>query len=234
MNRTEPDIRRIRVLQEAATPEAHALALQALGLDVVRRESFAEPGEGDFDATLMIVDRLDSALPKCRRALPQLSEPVVLLYGAGSEVDRVLLYELGADDVAPSDLSTRELVARLRAIRRRAAFAAAPSRPQADSESGWELAPERRMLWSPCREAIALTHAEAQFIGVLAAARDRVLSRAKAEEIFGRGGANSRSIDILVSRLRQKISRVNKDFIRTIRGVGYSVTEPIVVRKAPA
>lgn len=234
MERFEPDIRRIRVLQEPATPQAHPTALRALGMDVIRSETFSDLEGGDYDATLMIVERLDSALSKCRRVLPQIAEPVVLLYGDGAEVDRVLLYELGADDVVSCDLSTRELVARLRAIRRRAAFAAAPSRPQADAESGWELAPERRMLWSPCREAIALTHAEAQFIGVLAAARDRVLSRTKAEEIFGRGVANSRSIDILVSRLRQKISRVNKDFIRTIRGVGYSVTEPIVVRKAPA
>ncbi|MDN3568856.1 response regulator transcription factor [Paeniroseomonas aquatica] len=157
--------------------------------------------------------------------------PVVMLTARGEETDRVLGLEFGADDYITKPFGRRELVARLRAVLRRAdgtgLESAAPSvtRAGALQFAGWRLETGRRELTSPAGALVDLSGAEYDMLMAFLAHPQRVLGRDQLLEVGRRrlGDAFDRTVDVQVSRLRRKIEPDDgaPQLIKTVRGAGY-------------
>ncbi|AHF90933.1 transcriptional regulator [Opitutaceae bacterium TAV5] len=156
--------------------------------------------------------------------------PVLMLTARGDETDRIVGLEVGADDYVPKTFSTRELLARLRAILRRSVRAPAEEPPPAERVVG----PLRINLDARIAvlddEPLVLTPVEFDLLASLASARGRVKTReVLLDEIRGRHfDAFDRSIDVHISSLRRKLGddARNPRFIRTLRSAGYMLVEP--------
>ena len=148
--------------------------------------------------------------------------PVLMLTAVGSEADRVLGLELGADDYVPKPCTPRELAARLRAILRRTQPAEGTAAPVVAGRL--EMRPERRTAeWKG--RPLPLTSTEFNLLAVLARNGGRVVSRAElSEQALGRPLERfERSIDVHVSSLRQKLGPLDdgRSVIQTVRGQGF-------------
>lgn len=159
--------------------------------------------------------------------------PVLMLTARGDEADRIVGLEIGADDYLPKTFSPRELLARLRAVTRRAA--ARPPAPANDgSEPEIQVGPLR--VNPGARTAVLddrpldLTPVEFDMLVSLARGRGRVKSRDQLlEEIRDRSyEVFDRSIDVHISALRRKLGddAKNPRFIRTVRSAGYLMIDP--------
>lgn len=153
--------------------------------------------------------------------------PVLLLTARGEDVDRIVGLEIGADDYLPKPFNPRELVARIKAVLRRA-----QSPTQAASVSsgalgfcGYVLDQAQRRLVDRDGQEVILTAGEYELLVALACRPRRVLSRDDLLEITrGRSaGPFDRSIDVQISRLRRKIEPDPADpsIIKTVRSGGY-------------
>jgi two-component system, OmpR family, response regulator len=202
--------------------------LEGHGVAVVHvsdgRKGLAEALTGRFDAVL-----LDLMLPGkdgldvCREVRARSDVPVIVLTARGEEADRVMGLELGADDYLGKPFSPRELLARIRAVTRRAKGRAGPARG-AVRVGGLTVDPAAMRATLDGRE-LALTAYEFALLEALARRAGRVLSREQLMEL-ARGSAEEafdRSIDVHVSRLRQKLGDDPKRprLIKTVRGSGY-------------
>jgi DNA-binding response OmpR family regulator len=157
--------------------------------------------------------------------------PVLMLTARGEEPDRIVGLEIGADDYLPKTFSTRELLARLRAVTRRATRATA-----AQPESGPDIVVGMLRINTASRVALlddqplTLTPVEFDLLAALARARGRVKSREQLlEEIRDRNyDVFDRSIDVHISTLRRKLGDDAKEprFIRTVRSAGYMFINP--------
>jgi len=202
--------------------------LEGHGVSVVHvadgRRGLAEALAGRFDAVL-----LDLMLPGkdglevCRELRARSDVPVIVLTARGEEADRVMGLELGADDYLAKPYSPRELLARIRAVVRRARGRAGPARA-AVRVGGLVVDPAAMRVTLDGRE-LALTAYEFALLEALARRAGRVLSREQLMEL-ARGSAEEafdRSIDVHVSRLRQKLGDDPRRprLIKTVRGSGY-------------
>jgi two-component system OmpR family response regulator len=181
---------------------------------------------------LMLPDK--HGLEICRDIRAKSALPVLILTAMGSETDRVVGLEVGADDYLPKPFSPRELLARVRAILRRSrgsiVAAGEPAAPRILKFAGWRLDLGHRRLTSPDGMIVDLTTGEYELLVAFAERPQRVLSRAELLE-YARGRDASpfeRSIDVQVSRLRRKIEDdAGPRFIVTIRGDGYMFTPEV-------
>lgn len=187
-------------------------------------------GCGNTDLVLLDVmlpgkDGLDF----CRRLRASGGPRIIMLTALCEPTDKVIGLELGADDYVTKPFDLRELLARIRAVLRRAPLGGeAPRRLDAEMVlrfSGFVFHPHRRFLRSPAGLRIPLTSAETDLLLIFCQHARTVLSR---EELinFTRGegfAIGTRSIDLLVSRLRRKLAGDDPlaDPIRTVRADGY-------------
>ncbi len=150
--------------------------------------------------------------------------PIMMITARGEEIDRVVGFELGADDYVTKPFSPRELVLRVQAVLRRA-------KPQGGEKSEHvtigklELdVPRHRVLVEG--EEIGLTALEFKLLLDLASRRGRVQSRdALLERVWGYApGIETRTVDTHVKRLREKLGAA-RDYIETVRGVGYRMRD---------
>ncbi len=175
----------------------------------------------------------EDGLTICRRLRTQSLVPILMLTAKGEEIDRIIGLEMGADDYLPKPFNPRELLARIRAIlRRRASSAEQPGEAaRAFAFAGWRMDLALRQLQSPAGIKVTLTGAEFDLLHAFCERPGRVLSRDQLLDLTqGRTSAPfERSIDVLVSRLRQKIEGDRKDpeFIKTIRSGGYLFTPKV-------
>jgi two-component system response regulator CpxR len=147
---------------------------------------------------------------------------VILLTARGEDVDRIVGLEMGADDYLAKPFNARELLARIRAIRRRSAT------PVAASASA-QLVVEDLVLDTASRtvtrdrEPVELTDVEFTLLEVLMRSPGKVVEREPlAEQVLGRKFSPfDRSLDMHVSRLRRKLG--SEDRVKTIRGSGYQL-----------
>jgi DNA-binding response OmpR family regulator len=154
------------------------------------------------------------------------SVSILLLTARGEDVDRIVGLEIGADDYLAKPFNARELLARIRAIRRRSA------RPEQAIESS-ALVVEDLVLDRAARtvtrnrEPLDLTDVEFTLLEVLMRYPGKVVERERlAEEVLGRlFNPFDRSLDMHISRLRKKLAGDHKDVdrVKTVRGAGYQL-----------
>jgi DNA-binding response OmpR family regulator len=155
--------------------------------------------------------------------------PILMLTGRTEEADRVMGLELGADDYLTKPFSPRELLARIRALLRRAkaqaTVADAVAKVRAYRFGGWELNVGLRKLKSPKGEPVDLTNGEFRILAAFLSSPQRILSRDQLLDLSRVHGAEvyDRAIDIQILRLRRKIEPdpTRPQFIKTERGAGY-------------
>ncbi len=187
-----------------------------------------------LDLNLPEMDGLDLC-----RALRRTSRvPIIMLTARGEEVDRVVGLELGADDYVCKPFSVRELLARVKAVLRRAAEpepatapAPAPATPEA---SALVLGPAGLRLDLARREAhlgatrLELSRLEFDLLHTLVVHAGRVLSREQLlEQVWGYAyGGDTRTVDSVVKRLRAKLRAVDPraDCLAAVRGIGYKLS----------
>ena len=170
----------------------------------------------------------DDGLTLCRKLRAQSTLPVIMLTARGEPVDRILGLEMGADDYLAKPFEPRELLARIRSVLRRSH--AMPSNAPSDTVrrlrfSGWTLDLEARHLLNPDGLAIMLSGAEFRLLRVFLEHPNRVLNRDQLLNLTQGRDADpfDRSIDIQISRLRQKLGEDARlpQIIKTVRNGGY-------------
>lgn len=204
--------------------------LQQEGFDAVHVED-GEQGVNEALSGDYAIVVLDVMMPRLgglevlRRIRAQSQLPVIMLTAKGDDLDRVLGLELGADDYVPKPCTPRELVARVRAILRRAQGAStdAPQRIDAGPLVVW---PQRRSAtWRDT--PLSLTSTEYNLLEVLARNAGQPVSKADlCQQALGRPLARfDRSIDVHLSSIRQKLTQQGADasLIQTVRGIGYQL-----------
>ncbi|MFO0567595.1 MAG: winged helix-turn-helix domain-containing protein [Polyangiaceae bacterium] len=148
------------------------------------------------------------------------SIPVVMLTARGEEIDRVVGFELGADDYIVKPFSVRELLLRVQAILRRAK--AEPSAAEHHVEFGClRIDREAHRVWVDEKE-IELTALEFRLLVTLYDRKNRVQTRAALlDDVWGiQADITTRTVDTHVKRLREKLEGA-RDYVETVRGVGY-------------
>ncbi len=183
---------------------------------------------------------LDIMLPKrdgmevCREVRKKYDFPIIMLTAKGSEIDKVLGLEMGADDYVTKPFSTRELIARVKANMRRLQVIA-PAAEEAEEESNeivvgsLVIQPDAYLVMKR-DEAIELTHREFELLHYLGKhigqvmTREHLLQTVWGYDYFG----DVRTVDVTIRRLREKIedNPSHPAWIVTRRGVGYYLRNP--------
>jgi two-component system OmpR family response regulator len=175
----------------------------------------------------------DDGFTLCQRLRAQSHIPIILLTARDTETDRVIGLELGADDYVAKPFNPRELLARIRAMLRRATMvpATAAGKQTRFHFAGWTLDLKKRALTSPRGTRVDLTTGEFDLLTALAQHPQHVLSRDQLLDlVHGRSNLNiDRSIDVQISRLRRKIEENPQEplLIRTVRNGGYFFTADV-------
>ena len=189
---------------------------------------------GRVAVDLIVLDIMlpgEDGLSICRRLRGASAIPIIMVTARGDAVDRIIGLEIGADDYLPKPFDSRELVARIRALLRRAQGGreSAPTRPL--RFAGWRIDPASRQLRDPDGVQVAMTSVEFDLLAALCRHSGQVLSRDQLIELTHSGLASpvQRSIDVHVSRIRQKIEPDpdNPRYIKTVRLGGYMFTERV-------
>ena len=188
---------------------------------------------GSFD--LVVLDIMmpgEDGLTLCRQLRQESDIPIVLLTAISEETDKVVGLELGADDYVTKPFNPRELLARIRAILRRAsAGKPAASSGKRLSFDRFTLDMERRLLADETGGEVALGAAEFRLLQTLVTRPGVVLTRDQLLDITAGRSAQAfdRSIDNLVSRLRKRLERdpQHPELIKTVWGDGYVLAVPV-------
>lgn len=229
-----------RVLLVEDDEEIAAMVIEMLtenGLEVAAVGSAA-----NMDAVLkkqsfdLIV--LDAMLPGedgfsiCRRLRASSTVPIIMLTALGDEINRIVGIELGADDYITKPFHPREFMARIKALLRRASYGAEqPSQQTAMQFAGWQIDPILRQLVNPDGVHVSMTTAEFDILLAFCQNPGRVMTREQLLRLThaGLAGPVERSIDVHISRVRQKIEPNVREptVIKTVRLGGYMFTPKV-------
>jgi DNA-binding response OmpR family regulator len=210
-------------------------SIQKMLTHALEREGFQVHTVGDGEAALEAVGTyephliiLDIMLPKIdgteviRHVRAQSDVPVIMLTAKDDEIDRVVGLELGADDYVTKPFAVRELVARVRAIMRRALVPSGQRQDELSYDGLTIHLPSRRVTVDS--KDVDLTYTEFELLVTLASNPGRVFSRSTLlTRVWGDEFRDERTVDVHIRHLREKIERDprNPEFIHTARGVGY-------------
>lgn len=196
----------------------------------------------DFDiAVLDVMMPGEDGLSILRRLAARGGPPVIMLSAIGSDIDRIVGLEMGAEDYLPKPCNPRELLARIRTVLRR--HRRQPAATQADDRqrlrfSGWLIDLGARLLTDPDNVVVTLTDGEFRLLRAFIEHPRRVLSRDQLLDYSAGNDSESydRAIDVQVSRLRRKLERGAHgngpndgidELVRTIRNEGYMFTAEV-------
>ncbi len=198
--------------------EGFTAALAATGQEAL--EEFDRNG-----ADIVLLDLMLPGIPGtevCRRIRAVSAVPVIMVSAKDDEIDKVVGLELGADDYVTKPFAVRELVARVRAIMRRASVPTGQRQDELNYDSLKIHLPSRRVAVEG--KDIDLTYTEFELLVTLASNPGRVFSRSTLlTRVWGDEFRDERTVDVHIRHLREKIERDprNPEFIHTARGVGY-------------
>lgn len=214
----------------------------AVGDGRTMREVLAQQS---FD--LVLLDLMlpgEDGLSLCRHLRATTSLPIIMLTAMGSETDRVVGLEMGADDYVAKPFSARELLARIKAVLRRGGPRSdggdhKTAKVQVGKEllefSGWHLDTGKRHLHSPDGVLVELTSGEFDLLYAFCTNPQRVLTRDQLLDLArGRvSGPFDRTIDVQVGRLRRKLEIDPKkpEILKTVRGGGYMLATEVVKKQ---
>jgi two-component system OmpR family response regulator len=180
----------------------------------------------------------DSGLILCRDLRARFGTPIIMLTARGEETDRIVGLEMGADDYLPKPFNPRELLARTKVILRRARSmpkSHVPDQAHFISFAEWRLDTRERHLLSAKGVVVPLSGAEYRLLRVFLDYPNRVLNRDQLmDQLHGKQGeAFDRSIDVQVSRLRQRLGDDAREpaIIKTVRQEGYMFATKVTVEK---
>ncbi len=177
----------------------------------------------------------EDGLTICRKLRAHSDLPVIMLTARSEPLDRILGLEMGADDYLPKPFEPRELLARIRSVLRRSSSTAANVADKASQIrfSGWTLDLTARHLLNPDGTVIMLSGAEFRLLKVFLEHPNRVLNRDQLLNLTQGRDADpfDRSIDIQISRLRQKLGEDARvpQIIKTVRNGGYVLAGTVAV-----
>jgi len=213
-------VQRILVVEDDdAIAEPLARGLEREGYAVTR----AATGQEALDNTDVDLVLLDIGLPDidgyevCRQLRARATTPIIVITARGDEVDRVVGLELGADDYVVKPFGYRELVARIRAVRRRSGA----TEPDAVQRVGTIAIDRRtRKVWNEDAE-VSLAPKEFDLLALLAEDAGAVVSRQQIlEQVWDpHWYGPTKTLDVHVAALRKKLGR--PQLIETVRGVGF-------------
>ena len=201
------------------------------------RVTAAADGRGMWQALdagridLIVLDLMlpgDDGLTLCRNLRAKSDTPVIMLTARGEETDRIVGLEMGADDYLAKPFSARELLARIKAILRRAR--SLPENLQPDNArhirfADWVLDTAHRQIISAANVVTPLSGAEYRLLRIFLSHPNRVLNRDQLVDLTQGKEADplDRSIDVQVSRLRNRLGDDPREprLIKTVRGEGY-------------
>jgi two-component system OmpR family response regulator len=201
------------------------------------RVTAAADGRGMWQALdggrvdLIVLDLMlpgDDGLTLCRNLRAKSDIPVIMLTARGEETDRIVGLEMGADDYLAKPFSARELLARIKAILRRAR--SLPENLQPDNArrirfADWVLDIAHRQIISAADVVTPLSGAEYRLLRIFLSHPNRVLNRDQLVDLTQGKEADplDRSIDVQVSRLRNRLGDDPREprLIKTVRGEGY-------------
>ncbi|NTJ65384.1 response regulator transcription factor [Agrobacterium rhizogenes] len=227
-----PDQARILIVEDD-------LDIADMLVDLVHGNGFLAESVGNAKAMDAALNRtafdlilLDAMLPGedgfsiCRRLRSSQKTPIIMLTALREDIDRILGLELGADDYVTKPFNSRELMARVKNILRRAADSAEPAEDLGPlTFAGWSVDPRSRRLFDPDGAQVSMTTAEFDLLWAFCSHPHKVLTREQLLSMThaGTAGPVERSIDAHISRVRQKIEPNLKDptFIKTVRLGGY-------------
>jgi len=195
-------------------------------------------GERAIDLVLLDIMLADeSGLDLCRMIRERSQVPIIMISARGQERDRVAGLDLGADDYIAKPFGRSEVLARVRAVLRRASASHVPldlPAPERFEFAGWSYRPRHHELLTPSGAEVELTAAEHELLLSLLRNPQRMIGRERLLELSRSrlGQSSDRSIDVLISRLRRKMGdgRRARPMIRTVRGVGYMLAVDVDIR----
>jgi two-component system, OmpR family, response regulator RegX3 len=216
---------------EESLLEAIRYALSREGIEVVTARDGGDAIR-DFEAERPDLVVLDLMLPTlngwdvCRRIRAVSQVPILMLTARDAEVDRVVGLEMGADDYVTKPFSLRELVARVRALLRRASAGHGEQRDEATViEGGGIRLDQERHEVAVRGEPVNLPLKEFELLEILMENRNRVLTRQTLiDRVWGYDYVgDTKTLDVHIKRLRARVEedRHNPKLIVTVRGVGY-------------
>jgi len=202
-------------------------------------ESFTAEFNSNINQLSLVI--LDVMLPDtdgfslCKIVRQRSNVPIIMLTASSDETDRIVGLELGADDYIAKPYSPRELLARIKAILRRASTDA-PAAPRFYRFSGFTFDLVERKVIDSDGEVVPLTGLDFQLLKYFLEHPGDVLDRnILAEQTRGRdAGPLDRSLDVQISRLRQMLKDDSKPsaLIKTVRGAGYVFSADVSVSVA--
>lgn len=230
--------------------EKHGFQVDAAGHPAEMRERLAQA-----DYALIVLDVMmpgEDGLSALRELQRVGGPPVIMLSAVGTDIDRIVGLEIGAEDYLAKPCNPRELLARIRTVLRRTANAAAhaagaasatpaPSAPSTAAEppatllyfAGWCIDLQTRVLLDPQGQPVELSDGEFRLLRALVQHPRRVLTRDQLVQyaLGAQSDSYDRAIDVQISRLRRKLAsgEVRADLIRTVRNEGYMFV-PVVTR----
>jgi two-component system response regulator RegX3 len=223
---------RILVVEDEETlAEAISFLLSKEGFEV----EIAEDGPAAiaaFDKNGADLILLDLMLPGlsgtevCRQIRAKSSVPIIMLTAKDSEIDKVVGLEIGADDYVTKPYSSRELIARIRAVLRRGETGDATNIDGVLSVGPIRLDSDRHVI-SVNSEQVALPLKEFELLEFLMRNSGRVLTRMQLiDRVWGSDYVgDTKTLDVHIKRLRAKIEKdpANPELIQTVRGMGYKL-----------
>jgi two-component system OmpR family response regulator len=178
-------------------------------------------------ADLIVLDLMmpgEDGLSACKRLSGKGRPPIIMLSALGDDADRIVGLEIGADDYLAKPCNPRELVARARAVLRRARETDGAAPGESVRFAGFRLDIARRELIDPDDVVIPLSAGEFRLLRAFVERPQRVLTREQLLDYAFDNDADvfDRAVDVQVSRLRRKLERPGgAEIIRTVRGEGY-------------
>lgn len=214
----DPSIR--DVLEYALKIDGYTVRTTPRGREAVEIARQSSPELILLDVGLPDIDGFEV----CRQIRTFSTVPVIFLTSRGDEINRVVGLEIGGDDYVVKPFSTRELMARMKAVRRR--YGGNQSAPPSNLLRYGPIEIDAEKVRVACQgREVVLTRQEFKLLELLASHPGRVFTREQVlDRAWGDGGlVTDRTIDAHIKTLRKKFGGF--DFIQTVRGVGYRARE---------